>query len=203
MGALPSTLNNQTTACAGNEYTAATAGICNGTFAAGEDRVYSLNVTSGQCIGVTLTNASSNDIGFAVYQGCPGTAGSVCIGSGGGATLGTLSGTVTLPAAGNYFIIIDSQNPTTSVSYNIQVTSFGAGAPNDRPFQAVSVPFNITIPGNNSCSGGADEPSNPNCFGPVGGNALNTVWYSFIAPASGSVRMRTGIGTLTNTQMAV
>ncbi|MFM7079898.1 MAG: hypothetical protein ACKOYC_08940, partial [Bacteroidota bacterium] len=203
LGALPANLNNQTTACAGNEYTAATAGICNGTFASGEDRVYSFSVTSAQCVGVTLTNASSNDIGFAVYQGCPGSAGSVCIGSGGGATLGTLSGTVTLPGAGTYFIIIDSQSPTTSVSYNLQVTSFGAGAPNDRPFQAVAVPFNITIPGNNSCSGNTDEPTNPSCFGPIGGNALYTVWYSFTAPASGCVRMRTGIGTLTNTQMAV
>ncbi|MFN5323493.1 MAG: T9SS type A sorting domain-containing protein [Bacteroidota bacterium] len=203
IGALPYSINGHTTACAGNDYTPTTAGICNATFAAGEDRVYAFSVTSPQCIGVTLTSASSNDIGFSVYQGCPGAAGSVCIGSSGGATLGTLSGTVTLPSAGSYYIIIDSQNPTTSVSYNLQVTSFGSGAPNDRPFQAVALSFNITMPGNNSCSGNTDEPTNPGCFGPVGGNALNTVWYSFTAPASGCVRLRTGVGTLSNTQIAV
>ncbi|MFM7768866.1 MAG: hypothetical protein ACKO9S_13540, partial [Bacteroidota bacterium] len=192
LGALPATLNNQNTACAGNDYTSSTPGICNGTFAAGEDRVYSFTVSSPQCIGVTMTNSSSNDIGFAVYQGCPGSAGSVCIGSGGGATLGTLSGTVTLPAAGTYFIIIDSQSPTSAVSYNLQVSSFGSGASNDRPFQAIAIPFNVTTPGNNSCSGNADEPGQPSCFGPVGANTLNTVWYSFVAPASGCVKMRTG-----------
>ncbi|MGR6087650.1 MAG: hypothetical protein ACU4F9_05725 [Arcticibacter sp.] len=203
IASLPYSVSNQTTACAGNDYTPSTPGICNSTFTAGDDRVYSFSVSSPQCIGVTITGASSNDIGFYIYQGCPGAAGAVCIGSGGGATLGTLSGTVTLPAAGSYYIIIDSQAPTTSVTYGLQVTSFGSGAPNDRPFQAVAIPFNITTPGNNSCSGNTDEPGQPSCFGPVGANTLNTVWYSFVAPASSCVKMRTGLGTLTNTQIAV
>lgn len=200
--ALPYSVNNQTTACAGNDYTGTTTGICNAAYAWGEDKVYSFTATTSQCIGVSVSSASSNDITISVYQGCPGSGG-VCIGSVAVASLGNLSTSVTLPGAGTYYIIIDSQNPTSSLTYNLQVSSFGSGAANDRPYQAQPLPFNIPIGGNNSCSGNADEPvAQPSCYGPAGSNPLNTVWYSFVAPASGCVKIRTTLGTLGNTQIA-
>ncbi|MBL0339733.1 MAG: hypothetical protein IPP71_01745 [Bacteroidetes bacterium] len=108
------------------------------------------------------------------------------------------------PAAGSYYIIIDTQSPSTIVTYNLTVSSYGSGAPNDQPFQAQAIPFNIPIAGNNNCSGSADEPvAQPGCFEPFGTNTMNTVWFSFVAPASGCVRMRTTLGTLPNTQIAV
>ncbi|MBK8414409.1 MAG: hypothetical protein IPL22_07785 [Bacteroidetes bacterium] len=41
IAALPYNVAGESTACMGNDYTAATPGICNGTFAFGEDKVYS------------------------------------------------------------------------------------------------------------------------------------------------------------------
>jgi hypothetical protein len=199
----PYTITNQTTACMGNEYTGGTAGICNAGFAYGEDVVYQFTVASSQCIGISISSASNNDVGFAVYQGCP-DAGGVCIGGSAGATAGSVSSSVTLPSAGTYYLIVDTRSPSFSVDYNLSITSFGAGAPNDRPFQAVSMPFNIPIGGNNNCSGNVDEPAaQPSCFEPSGNNPMNTVWFSFVAPASGCVKIRTTLGTLSNTQMAV
>ncbi|MDQ3050812.1 MAG: T9SS type A sorting domain-containing protein [Bacteroidota bacterium] len=201
---LPYSVSGQTTACMGNDYLAGTPGICNGGFASGEDIVYSFTVSSAQCIGIYLSGASNNGITYSVYQGgCPG-AGGTCIASGAGATLGSLSGSVNLPGAGTYYLIIDSQNPFNNVSFNLAINSFGAGAANDRPYQAQPLPFNIPIGGNNSCSGNADEPAaQPGCFAPSGSNTMNTVWYSFTAPVSGCVKIRTSLGTLANTQIAV
>ncbi|MBL0342207.1 MAG: hypothetical protein IPP71_15630 [Bacteroidetes bacterium] len=198
IAALPYNVAGESTACMGNDYTAGTPGICNGVYAFGEDKVYTYTATGTECISITLTGTSTDNIGFAVYNGCPG-AGGVCIGSGGPAVSNILSGSVTLPAAGTYYIIIDSSNPATNVAYNLLITSFGAGAVNDRPFQAQAIPFNIPIAGNNTCSGNADEPV-PSCFMP-GGNVLHTVWFSFIAPASGCVKIKTILGTLRNTQI--
>lgn len=201
IASLPYSVSSHTTACSGNDYSAATAGICNGTFAWGEDKVYQFTVSSAQCIGVSISGASNNNIGFGVYQGCPGSGG-VCIGSAGGATMGSLSTSITLPGAGTYYIIIDTQSPSSSVSYNLQVTSFGSGPANDRPFAATPLPFNIPIAGNNSCSGNADEPTVvPSCFAPAS-NPMNTVWFRFTAPTSGCVKVRTSLGTLGNTQIA-
>lgn len=199
---LPYSVASQTTTCSGNDYTGATAGICNSSFAFGEDLVYALTVSSAECIGITITGASNNDINFAVYQGCPGSGG-ICIGASGLAASGALAGSIVLPAAGTYYLIIDTRSPSNSVNFNLAITSFGSGAVNDRPYMAQPLPFNIPIGGNNSCSNGVDEPGQQPCFNPVGGNVLNTVWYSFIAPVSGCVKIRTSLGTLVNTQMAV
>ena len=200
---LPYAVSGHTTACMGDDYSNLTPGICNGPFAYGEDKVYEFTVSSFQCIGISISGATTNDVSYSVYMGCPG-AGGVCVGFAGGANLGTLSGSVNLPAAGTYYLIIDTRNPSNIVTYNLTVSSYGAGAPNDRPFQAQAIPFNIPIAGNNNCSGGLDEPAlQPACFEPAGINTMNSVWFSFTAPASGCVRMRTTLGTLSNTQIAV
>ncbi len=200
---LPYNVSGHTTACMGDDYTNLTPGICNGVYAYGEDKVYSFTVASFQCIGISISGATTNDVSYSVYAGCPG-AGGICVGFAGGATLGTLSGSVNLPAAGTYYLIIDTRSPSNIVTYSLTVSSYGAGAPNDRPYQAQAIPFNIPIAGNNNCSGGVDEPAlQPACFEPVGTNQMNTVWFSFVAPPSGCVRMRTTLGTLSNTQIAV
>ncbi|MBL0339734.1 MAG: hypothetical protein IPP71_01750 [Bacteroidetes bacterium] len=92
---LPYAVSGHTTACMGNDYSGATAGICNATFAYGEDKVYQFSVAAPQCIGISISGATSNDVSYAVYQGCPGSGGT-CIGFGGGATTGSLSGSVNL-----------------------------------------------------------------------------------------------------------
>jgi hypothetical protein len=195
---LPYSATNQTTACYGNDYSNSSLGSCGSLYESGEDHVYSLTVASSQCIGVTLSNASSTSIGFQVYSGCPGSAGTVCLGSYGGSN--PLSGTVVLPAAGTYYIVVDSWASPSSVNYDIAVTSYGSGPANDLPCNATLLNLNSTAAGDNSCSSGAGEPTPPACW--YNGN-LNTVWYKVVCPASGSLKVVTGLGSLTDTQIAL
>ena len=56
------------------------------------------------------------------------------------------------------------------------------------------------VSGDNSCSDNSGEPATPGCWNT---GSYNTVWFSFIAPASGNVKIRTATGTLVKTQIAV
>lgn len=196
--ALPYAATGQTTACAGNNYTNASIGSCATLYESGEDYVYAVTVASPQCIGISLTNCSSTNIGFQVYSGCPGVAGTTCIMSAGGSS--PLSGSATLPAAGTYYIIVDSYSAPFNVNYDISIVSYGSGPVNDLPCSATALALNVNLSGDNSCSGSASEPAAATCW--TTGN-LNTVWYSVVCPASGQLRIRTTLGTLTNTQIAL
>jgi len=200
VSALPFSLAGESTTCMINNYTNATSGSCGTLYESGEDKVYSYTATVGQCIGITLTGASNNNIGYQVYQGCPG-AGGICIASNGGANSGVLTGSAVLPGAGTYYIIVDSWAPPNSVSYNISVISYGNGPANDLPCNATVLPLGINSTGNNSCSGFAGEPSAPTCW--ITPNVRNTVWYAVTAPASGQLRIRTAPGSLLNTHLAL
>ena len=195
---MPYTATGQTTTCSGNNYTNASVGSCGTLYESGEDYVYAVTVASAQCIGISLTNCSSTSIGWQVYQGCPGVAGTTCIANAGGSS--PLSGNATLPAAGTYYIIVDSWSAPFSVNYDIAVTSYGSGPVNDLPCSATPLALNTNLSGDNTCSGGASEPAAPACW--VAGN-LNTVWYSVVCPASGQLKIRTTLGTLSNTQIAL
>ncbi len=196
---MPYTAVGQTTLCYGNDYNNLSTGSCGTLYESGEDHVYSLTVGAGTCIGISLTNASTTSIGYQVYSGCPGSVGTTCIGNNGGAN--PLSGTVTLPAAGTYYIIVDTWSAPNSVNYDISVTNFGAGPVNDLPCSATALALNTNLSGDNSCSGGASEPVAPACWLTPGN--LNCVWYSVVCPASGQLKIRTNLGTLTNTQIAL
>ncbi|MCS6991143.1 MAG: hypothetical protein NZL95_04705 [Chitinophagales bacterium] len=187
---LPYYAYGQTTACAGNDYNNAVLGSCGSIYESGEDRVYAYTTTSAECISVTLSNMSSNFGGFMVYSACPGTGTGICLGWFGGP--GTRQ--VSLPGPGTYYIIVDSWAPPSAITYDLSVISMGSGQPNDLPCNAINLPIGVLTAGNNSCSSGTGEPSNTNCFG---GGALNTVWYSFVAPSS-SVKVGFQNGSLVN-----
>lgn len=71
---------------------------------------------------------------------------------------------------------------------------------NDEPCNAVEVTLGSIASGNNACATTSNEPAAiPSCWTT---GTRNTVWYSFLAPASGSVKIRTAPGTLVNTQIA-
>ncbi|MBK6985355.1 MAG: T9SS type A sorting domain-containing protein [Bacteroidetes bacterium] len=74
------------------------------------------------------------------------------------------------------------------------------GIANDLPCNAVNIALGGIASGDNTCSGNAGEPATPGCWT---GGTVNSVWYSFTAPASGNVKIRTAPGTLLNTQIAV
>jgi hypothetical protein len=195
---LPFTATNHSTACYGNDYTPASIGSCGSVYESGEDRIYALTVTGSTCIGVEVTNASTANIAAFVYNGCPGVAGTTCLGSYGAAT--TFNGAFTLPAAGTYYISIDTWAAPSDATYNLSITDYGTGPVNDLPCNADALALNVNLAGDNTCSGSASEPAAPSCWT---NGSINTVWYSVVAPASGQLRIRTTNGTLTNTQIVL
>ncbi|MEI6489590.1 MAG: CUB domain-containing protein [Bacteroidota bacterium] len=197
---LPYTATAQTTACYGNDYSNSSTGSCGTLYESGEDRIYSYTASGPECISITIANANTSYIGFQVYSGCPGAAGTTCIGNSGGATAGSLSGSVVLPAAGTYYLVVDTYASPSSANYDISVSSYGSSVVNDLPCNATLMTLGASESGDNSCAGSTGEPAAPACW--TTGNR-NTVWYKVAAPASGSLRIKTYLGTLTNTQIAV
>lgn len=199
IASLPYSAIGETTACFGDDYTNASTGSCGSWYESGEDKVYRYVASGPECIGVSLTNASAMwSIGFQVYSGCPGTAGTTCIGSYGGSS--PLNGSVVLPSAGTYYIIIDTWASPTSTSYDIAITSYGSGPVNDLPCSATLLTLGSPTAGDNNCSGGTGEPAWSACG--WAGN-LNTVWYQVVCPASGQLRIMTSLGTLYDSQIDV
>ena len=195
---LPYLANNESTQCFGNDYTNASIGSPLSLYESGEDKVYAFTTTGADCISLLLNNSSSSKIGYQVYSGCPGAVGTTCIANGGGATGGALTGSFTVPAAGTYYIVVDSWSTPSSVNYNISVQSLGAGASNDLVCSAQALTLGTAVAGDNNCTGSAGEPAKPACWST--GN-MNTVWFSAIAPASGKLKVRATAGTLLNPQM--
>lgn len=193
---LPYSITNQTTLCKGDDYNTGTMGSCNSLYESGEDMVFQFNASSAQCIHIVLSNTSSAQAGFLLYQNCPGSAGANCLGYVGG---GNVTGNFSLPGAGTYFIIVDSWSPPGSVTFNLSVSSTSGTSPNDYPCNAISLPLGLPMQGDNSCSTGLLEPGAPSCWT---GGALNTVWYT-VFPTGTSLTIRTTLGTLGNTQIAV
>ena len=197
---LPYTANNQTTLCHGNDYTNASIGSPMSLYESGEDKVYTFTTIGTTCINLVLSNASTDFIGFQVYSGCPGTAGTICVASGGGAVNGDLSASFTLSAAGTYFLVIDTWASPTFVNYNMVVTASSSGPTNDLPCNAEALILGAPVGGENTCSGSTSEPAAAGCWS---AGTINSVWYTIVVPASGNVRVRTTSGSLINTQIAV
>lgn len=196
----PFSATNQSTLCYGNDYTNASIGSPASLYESGEDRVYSFTTLGSRCLNLILSNASTNNIGFQVYSGCPGATGTVCIANGGGATSGSLSSSFTVPSAGTYYLVIDTWSTPSFVNYNLIMTSTYSGPTNDLPCNAESLILGTSVGGENNCSGSASEPAAPSCWST---GSINSVWYTLIVPASGSLKIRTTQGSLINTQIAV
>ncbi|MCE3296567.1 MAG: hypothetical protein K0R65_2281 [Crocinitomicaceae bacterium] len=196
---LPYTANNESTLCFGDDYTNATAGVGTTSYMSGEDKVYKFVTTGPDCISVSITNANTGYVGFHVFSGCPG-AGGTLVGRGEYATSGALSGSVTLPAAGTYYLIVDTYAAPSTVNYNISVTSLGSGPANDAICSATALSLGTAAGGDNNCTGSTGEPASPACWST---GTMNTVWYSVVVPASGKLRVRATAGSLTNPQIAL
>ena len=199
IASLPYNKYDETTACFGDDYNNSSVSSCGTTYESGEDKVYSYTTTSARCISITISGASTNNIGYQVYNGCPDAPGTTCIGNLGGATSGFISGSVTLPAAGTYYIIVDTWADPMNADYKIAIASISS-VYNDLPCNAQSMELGLYYTGNTHCADGSGEPAAPGCWSAP--NTVNSVWYSFIAPASGNVRVRTSPGTIRRTQIA-
>lgn len=195
---LPYLAPNQTTACMGDDYNNSSSGSCGSLYESGEDKVYQLISTGNECISVQISNMSTSLMGYSVYYGCPGSGGA-CVGSFGGSS--PLVTSITLSAAGTYYIIVDSWAPPSSVSYDIAITSYGSVAiANEQPCGATMLLTGQVSFGDNNCSNGAGEPTPPLCWSATG--TINTVWFSTIVPPSGNLTISTQLISLSNTQIA-
>ena len=199
ISSLPFSLTGESTTCMGNDYSNASLGSCGSLYESGEDKVYKYMASAPECIGITLSSTSTSSIGYQVYSGCPGSAGTTCIVNNGGATSGTLTGSATLPSAGTYYIIVDTWAAPTSASYDISITSYGSGAPNDLPCNASPLALGVYVQGNNNCSGGSGEPPIPSCWY---AGTVNSVWFSVVTTST-QLKVRTTPGSLTNSMIAV
>lgn len=88
-----------------------------------------------------------------------------------------------------------------SGSFGICVTdpSASSAAPaNDAACNAISLSLGVTTTGTVTGATGCNEAASPGCWT---NGTMNTVWYSVVCPASGQLSIRTGLGTLTNTQI--
>jgi len=87
----------------GNDYQSQ-GGICNTSYA-GEDLVYSYTTFGPECDSIILSATSGNPA-LAIYMGCPGITGTICLTP--TPLVGNGSMQFTFPSAGTYYIIVDA-----------------------------------------------------------------------------------------------
>lgn len=163
------------------------------------------NPASGSCTGSAVlswtptTTLCSSATGYYLYFGTDASATNI----NNGTNIGNVTSYTVTSLSSNtpyYWSVVpfNGTGPATGCS----ITSFTTGttAANDLPCNAIDIPIGTIASGDNSCSGSAGEPANPSCWS---GGVRNTVWYSFVAPAGGGVKIKTAPGSLLNTQIAV
>lgn len=141
------------------------------------------------------------DGAMAIYSGSCGSLTLVSCNDNGTSLMPTLSVNAATPGTIYYIRIWENGNDNNG-SFGICVTDpCPSGAPaNDACADAIPLSLSVPATGNNSCATASGEPAAPSCW-TNGTNQLNTVWYSVVAPASGKLKVRTALGTLTNTQI--
>lgn len=184
-----------------NDLTSTNTVVCGSTsYYTGEDVVYSFTPTTSGNITISLTS-SGTYTGMMLYEGCPlSTTGGTCASFTQSST-GNKAMCVTVQAGVEYFLIIDSYASPACNPYTLNISAVDVNAvPNDLPCNATPLAMGGIETGDNTCAGGGGEPASATCWT---NGAINTVWYSVVAPASGSIKFRTTLGTLTNTQIAL
>ena len=203
VSSLPYTTTGQTTSGKVNDISNSNAVICgSSSYYTGNDVVYTFTPTATGSITITLTSAGSYT-GVMLYEGCPmnGQGGS-CVSYSQSST-GNKSMCVTVSANVEYYLIIDSYSTyTSSNSYDLTITAPDPSANlNDLPCSAVNINSGDLTPGDNSCATATGEPTAPSCWT---NGTINSVWYLLTTGAAQtSIKIRTIVGTLLNTQIAV
>ncbi|MFH0895562.1 MAG: GEVED domain-containing protein [Bacteroidota bacterium] len=208
VGALPYASGAGTTAGAVDDLTSANISTCGSTsYTTGEDKVWVFTPTLSGNITITLTSTGTYT-GLSLFDGCPlsaatcGAAPGSCIAYAQSST-GDKTLTACVIAGITYYLILDSYSAPLNNPYSNLTISVPSGvlAPvNDLPCDAQVVLVGDLTAGDNSCSSGTGDPTVPGCWTT---GLANTVWFSFQAPASGQVRIKTIAGTLNRTQMAL
>lgn len=202
ISSLPYTISGQTTSGKVDDITALNATVCSSSsYYEDADVVYVFKPLVSGSVTISLTSPSTWS-GLMLYKGCPmGGQGGVCASSSQSST-GDKSMCVNVEANENYYLVIDSYNTSNYIDYALSISAPNPGStPNDLPCDAAPVSIGGIVAGDNTCASGSGEPTKPSCWSSTG--SINTLWYSIVAPASGSLKIRTLLGSLTNTQMAL
>ncbi len=99
-----------------------------------------------------------------------------------------------------YWQIVPYNSGGSASGCSVYTFTTGDGQANDLPCNAEVISLGSTASGNNDCTSDDNEPVVPSCWT---SGTVNSVWYSFVAPASGGVDISTVLGTLDATQIAV
>ncbi|MFH0865110.1 MAG: GEVED domain-containing protein [Bacteroidota bacterium] len=207
VASLPYSSGNGTTKNKVNDITSVNAVSCGSTsYFSGEDQVWIFTPASSGSITINLTSGGTYT-GLTLYDGCPLT-GITCGAIQGNCIAysqssgGTRTMTACVTAGITYYLVLDSYALPDWNAYSDLTISAPSGsvAPNDLPCNATTLTLGVQVNGNNACTGGSSEPATPSCWTT---GLLNTIWYSVVCPASGSISIMTTLGTLTNTQIAV
>jgi hypothetical protein len=208
VASLPYNSGAGTTVGAVDDLTSSNMVSCGSTsYTTGQDQVWVFTPTLSGPITITLTSTGSYT-GLILFDGCPlsagvcGAAPGTCVGYAQSST-GDKTLNVCVIAGVTYYLVLDSyDSPDTNPYSNLSIPA-PSGMPiaaNDMVCNATTILLGDLTPGDNSCTSGSGEPPAPSCWT---NGSLNTVWYTFQAPASGNVKIKTMVGTLLNTQMAV
>lgn len=196
---LPYVATNQTTQCMGDNYNNTAVPCTGNNYVLDQDKVYRAVIGAAGCVNVNITNASSSSIGFQVYDGCPDAGGTCIYASSTGASGGTLTTDINIPAPGFYYIIVDSWNvPADFVSYDINISAPGGNTPADPCSGAIPLTLGVSEFGDNTCTNAIGEPAAPACWT---SGVMNTVWYRVTIPASRDLIIKTAAGSLLRTQV--
>lgn len=202
ISSLPYSISGQTTSGKVDDITSLNATVCSSSsYYEDADVVYVFKPLVSGSVTIALTSASTWS-GIMLYKGCPMNGqGGVCASSSQSST-GDKSMCVNVEANESYYLVIDSYNSSNYIDYDLSISAPNPGStPNDLPCDAAPVSMGGIVSGDNSCASGAGEPTTPSCWSSSG--SINTLWYSIVAPASGNLKIRTLLGSLTNTQIAL
>lgn len=200
IASLPYNGTGQTTCGAGNDITSSNASTCGSSgYFSDADKVYTFTPTSSGQITVTL-NSTQTWTGMMLYDGCPFTAN--CVAYVQTFSSGSKSFCVSVVAGTTYYLVVDGWGTSGSciTSFTLDITAPSAGITNDLPCSATALTLGTSVTGNNTCTSGTGEPGTPSCWT---SGSLNTVWYSFVAPASGNVYIQTTTTSINSTQIAL
>ncbi len=172
----------------------------------GNEALYTYTPTTAGSYIITMS-ASTTWTSAWVYDACP-TSGGVCVGAVTTSGSGAITVTVTLNAGTTYYIMFDTWPSPASVCENGDATYTIDLAPppptNDEATGAITLTLGAGCSGasytNVEAAHSSLEP-----LSPITTTAGKSVWYSFVAPASGAVRVSTDMpgGTLTDTRISL
>lgn len=171
----------------------------------GGDVWFKVTVPTSGSLNIDTQTGIIQDGGMAVYSGTCGSLTLVACDDDNSANgaMPMITLTSQTPGATLWIRVWENGNDNNG-TFGICVTDpCPGGSPvNDLPCNALALALGVSQTGNNSCSGSTGEPAAPICW-INGASQLNTIWYSAVCPASGKLSIRTGLGTLINTQIAV